>query len=109
MNKIDKYIHIALTMNSFEVGKPFSVNELAKRAKVHYSTAKKAVKFFITLGELGIPHIKGSLETAPYERLILIKKKKEVTEAWKIRDQVQETSLSVSFPIEFNCFFLLVW
>jgi len=55
MNKIDKYIHIALTMNSFEAGKPFSVNELAKRAKVHHSTAKKTVKFFLALQEIGIP------------------------------------------------------
>jgi len=42
-------------MDSFEVGKPFSVNELAKRVKVHHSTAKKAVKFFLALQEIGIP------------------------------------------------------
>ena len=74
MNKIDKYIRIALAVNSFRLDKTFSVNELAKKAKVHHSTAKKAVKFFINMQEIGIPQIRGTLKTKPHERLILIKR-----------------------------------
>ncbi len=65
LNKINKYIHIALTMNSFEVEKPFSVNELAKRAKVHHSTAKKTVKFFLALQDIGTPQSRDSSKRHP--------------------------------------------
>ena len=75
VNKIDSYIRVALAVNSFSLDKPFSVNALAKKAKVHHSTAKKAVKFFINMQEIGIPQVRGTLETKPHERLILTKRK----------------------------------
>jgi hypothetical protein len=40
------YYHLALALNSFQKGQEISIRELAERAKVHWSTAKKAMLFF---------------------------------------------------------------
>ncbi len=45
---LQKYLEIAVTLNSFPLNETFTVNQLAERAGVHYMTAKKALLFFKT-------------------------------------------------------------
>jgi len=54
LGNLGKYQHIALTMNSFPVGKTFSINALAERAGVHHRTAEKALHFFLALKKIGL-------------------------------------------------------
>ena len=44
---LQKYLEIAMTLNSFPLNKTFTVSQLAEKAGVHYMTAKKALLFFI--------------------------------------------------------------
>jgi len=50
---LQKYLEIAMTLNSFPLHETFTVSQLAERAGVHYSTAKKALLFFIQT----LPHV----------------------------------------------------
>ena len=62
---MNKYRHIAMTMNSFPVGETVSVNALAKRAGVHHSTAEKALHFFFALKKIGLREIKWVRKRCP--------------------------------------------
>ena len=50
---LQKYLEIAVTLNSFPLHETFTVSQLAERAGVHYMTAKKALLFF----KWTMPHI----------------------------------------------------
>jgi len=50
---LQKYLEIAFALNSFSLNETFTVNQLAERAGVHHSTAKKALLFFIST----MPHV----------------------------------------------------
>jgi len=54
---LQRYLHIALTMNKFRVGESVSIQRLAKEAGVHHQTAKKAVAFFYALNQINLPRI----------------------------------------------------
>ena len=53
-----EYTRIAIAMISFDIGELVSITALAKRAKVHYMTAKRALIFFDAIKKLDIPTIK---------------------------------------------------
>ena len=50
---LQKYLEIALALNSFSLHETFTVSQLAERAGVHHSTAKKALLFF----KWTMPHV----------------------------------------------------
>jgi hypothetical protein len=50
---LQKYLEIALALNSFSLHEKFTVNQLAEKAGVHHNTAKKALLFFIST----MPHV----------------------------------------------------
>lgn len=62
---LDKYRHIAMTMNSFPIGETFSINALAERAGVHHRTARKALYFFLALRKIGLREIKWVRKKCP--------------------------------------------
>ncbi len=43
---LQKYLEIAVALNSFPLNETFTVYQLAEKAGVHYMTAKKALVFF---------------------------------------------------------------
>jgi len=50
---LQKYLEIALALNSFSLNETFTVNQLAEKAGVHHNTAKKALLFF----KWTMPHV----------------------------------------------------
>lgn len=49
---LNMYRNIAIAMNSFQLKESVSVKDLAKKAQVHWNTAKKALLFFHKIGPL---------------------------------------------------------